>query len=121
MIASTVLLLAAQAASLPPAVENEIVVLGRRLATWRGRARLRDGVVRCETTSSSGDARLDALRCDGMRWCMNESDAAMQATDGLSRTERRTRIAAVETRLAACATDYERRSLEHLARERLAQ
>lgn len=117
----TALLLTTQAAPLPPAVADEIVVLGRRLATWRGRLQIRDGVVRCQTSTSSGDARLDALRCDAMRWCAARSDADMQATEGLPRAERRTRIAAVETRLASCGVDYEQRSLEHLARERLAQ
>ena len=76
MIFAASLLLAQAVAAAPPEPppENEIVVLGRRLAETRvdWTSRRRDGAIqirRCRVTKSSGDKGLDRLLCQAVREC----------------------------------------------------
>jgi len=54
----------------PQSVEEEIVVMGRRLADWRGQATFMNKRPRCKTIKSTGDARIDRIGCDAMTQCI---------------------------------------------------
>lgn len=62
-------LIAAEPVAEPP-VENEIEVIGNRLRNWRGKWKLRKGVVSCKTTRSTGDKAIDAIGCNAMVECV---------------------------------------------------
>jgi hypothetical protein len=72
---ASLLLAQAVAAAPPPAeADNEIVVLGQRLAETRAdwSTRLRGGAMtirRCKITHSSGDRQLDKVVCKALREC----------------------------------------------------
>ncbi|GAA0757543.1 hypothetical protein FHS52_000467 [Erythromicrobium ramosum] len=53
-----------------PEVDNEILVIGRKLQDWRGTWRLNDGTVSCKTRRSTGDKAIDAIGCDAMVQCI---------------------------------------------------
>ena len=64
------LLQAASPAVPPPApAEDDVVVLGRRLGTWRGRIVSNPLWTRCRTTQSTGDAAIDGVGCAAMSAC----------------------------------------------------
>ena len=69
MLIAALALAAAQPAPEQP-VGDEIVVIGRKLESWRGSWRLRDGAVTCKTRRSTGDKAIDALGCDAMVACI---------------------------------------------------
>ena len=53
-----------------PSVEEEIVVIGNRLESWRGQATFMNKRPRCKTIASTGDARIDRIGCDAMIHCI---------------------------------------------------
>jgi hypothetical protein len=69
MLIATLALAAAQPAPEQP-VGDEIVVISRKLESWRGSWRLRDGAVTCKTRRSTGDKAIDAVGCDAMVSCI---------------------------------------------------
>lgn len=81
MILMSLVLAAAQtpAPALTPRQEEEIVVLGRKLDTWRGNARFRKGRYECKTKHSSGDPALDRVACHAMTHCMSQVQPKVDA------------------------------------------
>jgi hypothetical protein len=78
------LLLQAQAAAppanLPAEAQQEIVVIGQRLAQWRNGVReLPNGAIQCTTVRSSGDREVDQLGCSAMSVCYREVQPALTA------------------------------------------
>jgi hypothetical protein len=53
----------------PAAKQQEIVVIGQKLKTWRGVIKTRKGIPTCKTRKSSGDKAIDAIGCDAMMAC----------------------------------------------------
>jgi hypothetical protein len=67
--------LALQSASVvPPAplVQEEIVVIGQKLKTWRAQAKFRNGRSRCVTKASTGDKAVDAIGCTALVTCFTQ-------------------------------------------------
>jgi ferredoxin len=66
----------AHGASPPESLEEEIVVVGRKLVDWRGQATFMNKRPRCKTIKSTGDAAIDRIGCDAMTYCIvNTRDA----------------------------------------------
>ena len=88
LVAALVLAQAVGAAPPPAEADNEIVVLGRRLAETRAdwSTRLRGGVMtirRCKITHSSGDRQLDKVVCRAIRECVKHIPADARTGDAL--------------------------------------
>ena len=89
-VLASLLLAQAVAAPPPPAeADNEIVVLGRRLAETRAdwSTRLRNGVMtirRCKVTHSSGDRQLDKVVCKALRECAPRIPADARTGDPMT-------------------------------------
>jgi hypothetical protein len=114
------LILAAAAA---PAVDNEIVVIGRKLKTWRGNLQQVDGDLVCRTRKSTGDAAIDAIGCDGMLACyapLQPQLDAIAASD-LRRADKNRRIEAAAQSAIPCLDAYHERAIDQLAAERAPQ
>ena len=83
-----ILLLAAQTALLEPApepaVDQDIIVVARKLERWKGRFSQRGNVTKCKTTVSSGDKEIDAVGCDALRLCLSPMMPRIQASDDKS-------------------------------------
>lgn len=90
----------------PPAAETqrEIVVLGRKLRDWRGRYRMKNGVVRCATTKSTRDKDIDAIGCRAIVVCISRFQPRVEAMAerGRPSAERKAIKAAVERDLTEC-------------------
>ncbi|MEQ1510719.1 MAG: hypothetical protein ABL909_10020, partial [Sphingopyxis sp.] len=75
MTLTLVALIGAQAEVAPsvdPESEADIVVLARRLDSWRGRARERNGALECQSIQTSGDRDVDQIGCNAMIICMTQ-------------------------------------------------
>ncbi|WP_375291187.1 hypothetical protein [Qipengyuania sp.] len=104
----------------PPAPSTEIAVIRKRLATWRGSMKKKGDHFVCKTRKTSGDAALDAIRCDAMRYCAQQVDGRMQAvlSASLPKADRQSRMDAVAQSMKPCMETYEDASVAKLARER---
>lgn len=80
LLFATLALAATQPAVEAPA-EDEIVVMGNKLRTWRGTWRVSDGVVKCKTKRSTGDREIDAIGCSAMVTCMTPLVPQWQAIE----------------------------------------
>ncbi|MXO86893.1 hypothetical protein GRI38_12730 [Altererythrobacter aurantiacus] len=123
IISSLLLMQAAPADTAEPMLEDvqqEIVVIAERLKDWKGRLGKDDTGLSCETTKSSGDAQVDAIRCDAMIACFTPIEDAMDAAYASddAAPERRARINALVETTVPCISDYERQAAIALAEER---
>ncbi len=105
---------------MPPAVAEEIRVLAERMDAFRGRVRRADGAFACDIDESTGDAALDDIRCNALRYCAMQVDADVQALAALDlpRRERDARIGELAQTVGPCAEDYEDAVLTRMAWER---
>jgi len=71
--------LAQAGAAPPPADEGDVVVIARKLQTWRGVITTNILGTRCVTKRSSGDREIDAIGCDAMRRCWPDTTRAIDA------------------------------------------
>ncbi|UAK24097.1 hypothetical protein [Sphingomonas nostoxanthinifaciens] len=101
--------------------QKEILVLGRKLADWRGQTHLLHGRITCRTQQTTGDRQLDKLGCTVMRICVPPQEARLLA---ISRepdeTLRHDHVEAVNREIEACATDERSRRIAKLVDERAA-
>ncbi|MBJ7439146.1 MAG: hypothetical protein JHD35_09005 [Sphingopyxis sp.] len=51
------------------ALEDDIVVIARKMTEWRGSVRWKGDVVTCKTTKSTKHAMVDQLGCDALIGC----------------------------------------------------
>lgn len=64
------------------AVQDEIVVIARKLKEWQGDVRLKKGVAKCRTIKSTKDAVMDKIACDAAIQCTTpELEADYAALD----------------------------------------
>ena len=90
----------------PHAVEmKEIVVIGDRLKSWKGKFAVRGTRSTCKTTVSTGDAEIDAIGCQAMAICLPPMQARIIASDakGIDRDIRKQMKAALGSELARCS------------------
>jgi hypothetical protein len=65
------LMLAQASPATPPAApEEDVTIIGKRLASWVGKVSTTFGITTCRTTRSTGDAAIDAVGCTALkrRW-----------------------------------------------------
>lgn len=100
--------------------QQEIEVIGQRLANWRGRVSPAGQAMRCITERSTGDPEIDRIGCDTMVVCITPIRSRIQSAHdrSRSRSERRTLEAAYSRDLTACFTEQHDRRTADLAERR---
>lgn len=101
-------------------VAQEIVVIGRKLKTWRATIRTgRDGLT-CRTKASSGDPEIDALGCSAMMRCWPAARALFDASTakGLAKADRQRLQAQANETMTTCVAAQHREQIEALAMRR---
>ncbi|MEG3182247.1 hypothetical protein [Sphingomonas sp. LT1P40] len=101
---------------------EEVVILGRKLAGWRGSARMKDGRYTCRIRQSSGDKQIDAIGCMAMERCMTQVQpkvSAMLATNP-SREQRTVLFEPINREMSGCMKQVHDSELERLADRRAA-
>ncbi|MEP9402598.1 hypothetical protein [Sphingomonas sp. VNH70] len=122
-VVSLLILAGAQAA--PPeqaAPSEEITVVARKLRDWRGNASKRDGVTRCVTRRSTGDAEIDAIGCRALTDCMPrfEPEILAVANSTAKRAERERLNAPIYQRMGVCFAERRETLVRELADRRAA-
>ena len=121
---------AAEAAAPTPTreEEKEIVVMARKAAWWRGFWQNKDGVTTCATRTSTGDAEVDKILCDGLVDCapryIPEMEAVVRARQAAGATITPENIekilAPVQAKIRRCARASSRGPFIALIRARKA-
>ncbi|WP_374407337.1 hypothetical protein [Pelagerythrobacter sp.] len=73
---------AAQAQTVPAPVApapQDGAAIAAKLKTWKGSVARADGRLVCRTRTSTGDRRLDAIRCGAMLTCARDSQDELDA------------------------------------------
>lgn len=119
MIAS-LLLMVAIPQDAPPAVGDEIVVIGERMKAWRAGIRFRNGKATCTIRTSTGDAEIDRVGCDSMTQCFEAMKPRFDATQdkALSRVDRKQRLDEANQDLTTCVKDKRGDMIAELAARR---
>ena len=109
----------APAPELTPRQQEEIVVLGRKLETWRGTAHARKGRHECKTSRSSGDPAVDRIACSAMVRCMSRAQPTVDRllANRLSRKDRERLLQPVQAELKLCMQAAHQEGLRQLARQ----
>ena len=102
--------LATQPVIRPAPQETEIVVTARRLKNWRGKASVSRRGSRCRTIQSTGEAGLDQIACDSLRYCMIRLTPEMSAASDLklSKAVREERLTSLNRQLEDCGAEQHR-------------
>lgn len=103
MSAIAALFLAAAPSALP--AESDVIVVTRRLESWRGRLNSRPGEkAACRTTRSTGDRAIDAIGCQTLISCIAPVQPQMLeiANSHLGRDEKRVRLDALAQTRVPC-------------------
>ncbi|WP_120716913.1 hypothetical protein [Tsuneonella amylolytica] len=123
MILAAILLSAtgpAAAAPLAAVPDDEIVVMARKLKTWRGSWGSKKGVFSCSTKRSTGDAEIDAIGCAAIDHCVRPRVPEFQAIADakLPKAERNRRMNALSQSLLPCMDARHQSGIEALADRR---
>lgn len=120
MIEMAMLMLLAGQTAPEASVAEEMVVIGQRLRTWRGRITPAGAALRCVTTTSTGDAEIDRLGCSAMVACFTPMRPRMEASADRRRAaaERRAIARAVEHELGPCLVQRNDRLVADLVERR---
>ncbi|WP_394270493.1 hypothetical protein [Qipengyuania sp.] len=118
--------LAALALAAAPAAEpvalaaDQIVVIGERLKTWRGKWRTDKGAARCQTTKSTGDREIDAIGCSALEACVTPLIPRMQAiaASKAPRAERNRLMQAASQPIGPCLVERRGDGIAALAERR---
>ena len=86
---------------------KEIVVVGDRLKSWKGKFAVRGSRSTCKTTVSTGDAEIDAIGCQAMATCLPPMQTRIMASDakGIEPDARKKIKEALGRELARCSQD----------------
>jgi hypothetical protein len=116
------LVLAAAPAAAPPSPEagNEIVVIARKMKSWRGNVRQVDGELVCRTKKSTGDRAIDAIRCEAMLACYAPLQPEMSriAASDLGRAEKKRRMTETAQSAFPCLDQHHEAAVARLAEQR---
>jgi hypothetical protein len=104
LLAAALLVTAGEPAASPPADNEQIVVMGRKLREWRGTWRSKKGVLSCQTKRSTKDAEIDAVGCRALLKCVPPVVPKMQAiaASKLPKAERQRQMDAASQALIPC-------------------
>ena len=86
---------------------DDVVVVGRRLKTWRSQFSFRDGRPMCKTKVSTGDKQIDEIGCQAMRTCLpllSDRIAASELPDIEAEARHKMEVA-IGHDLSACLQD----------------
>ena len=99
---------------------DEIVVIGRKLKTWRGSVRSNRRGTSCRTRTSSGDPQIDAIGCAAMLHCWPATLPRFQASTakGIAPADRKRLQTDANAALVSCLTIEHRTRVEALADRR---
>ena len=120
------LLLAAGAAQAQPApeapspVEREAAAIGEKLKAWQGSVAKADGRLVCRMRASTGDRRLDAIRCGAMLTCVRPLEGQIDELIAADLPEGAKRRAFDRLLVSAkpCMDKYQDAAIARLAAER---
>lgn len=120
---SILLALAVAAAPAPPPspeVAQEIVVIGKQMKTWKGGVSKVGGRMICKTSKTSGDRRIDAIRCGAMLVCTKPLEARIDAlmVSDRSQAEKKRAFDALLKSSLPCLDEQEQDGIARLAEER---
>jgi hypothetical protein len=97
--------------------QQAIVVLGRKLGTWRGSARFSKGRYECVTKHSSGDRAIDGVACGALTQCMSrlqpKVDALLAGNPGSK--DREVLMQPINAELLQCVKTTREEGLRQLA------
>lgn len=127
MIIAAILMLAppqpAAGTARSAAVQDEIVVIARKLKEWQGYVRLKNGVAKCKTTKSTKDAVMDKIACDSAILCttpeLEAAYAAIESSD-ISEAERAGRASEFNRKATECTQTAADAQVTALAEQRAA-
>ncbi|MEG3166431.1 hypothetical protein U1701_17765 [Sphingomonas sp. PB2P19] len=110
------------ASTAAPTIQDEIIVIGRKLRNWRGSLKTKGGATRCVTKKSTGDRDIDQIGCDAMVTCFLKFEGEFRAVLSASRDKisRNSMNADISQRLAACVEERHNKLKEALADRRAA-
>ena len=111
LIAALFLTTAQVATAAPQDAADEIVVVGKRLKSWRGKATIKGSKASCKTSVSTGDKEIDLIGCQALEVCLPPFQTRVDASaaKGISSAVRKEMVAALNRDLADCVR--ERRSV----------
>lgn len=121
---SILLALAVATAPAPPPspeVAQEIVVIGKQLKTWKGGVSKVGGRMICKTSKTSGDRRIDAIRCGAMLVCTKPLEAKIDAlmVSDRSKGDKKRALDALLKSSLPCLEEQEKIGIARLAEERI--
>jgi lipopolysaccharide biosynthesis regulator YciM len=98
-------------------MENQIVVIGQRMRAWRGAIAKVNGTMTCRTQKSSGDAAIDAIRCNAMLSCVGPLAPQMDAimVSKAKRREKDKQATALTTTAVPCMEANHEKAVAALA------
>ena len=106
----------------PDLVEQQIVVIGEKLKGRKGSVAKAEGRLVCRTRTSTGDRKLDAIRCGAMLTCVRPLEPQvdeLMASDRSSDDKRRA-FDRLLVPAKPCMESYEDAAVARLAAERAA-
>ena len=120
MSALAAIVLVSAPAVFPAATADQIVVIGRRLETWRGKWGTKKGVATCRTTKSTGDREIDAIGCASLVSCVSPLIPQMQAIADmkLPKAERNRRLTGASQSIGPCLAERRGDAIAELAARR---
>lgn len=87
-------------------VDQEIVVIGRKLDRWTAQYVVRGARIDCRTEKSTGDQEIDAIGCSAFNACVGQLRGRIDESDrkDLKKGTRKRMKAAIKRDLAACVS-----------------
>ncbi|OYY64849.1 hypothetical protein [Sphingomonas sp. 28-62-11] len=88
-------------------VADEVIVVGRRLKNWRGKASFKGSTATCKTTISTGDQEIDGIGCQALEVCLPPLQGRVDASNakGIKPAVRKKMVTALNSDLAACVRE----------------
>jgi hypothetical protein len=105
------------------ALEDDIVVIARKMTEWRGSVQWKGDVITCKTTRSTKNATVDKLGCDALVGCTTsdvraEIDALKDRK--IPKSDRARRSQVVNLKVNECAEETAQNHINTLAQQRAA-
>ena len=103
------------------APDEDIVVIARKLAEWRGSAKWKGDVVTCKTTKSTKNVTADKIACDALTLCTTpdvRSEFTALKDRKIPKADRARRSEEVSRKVNECAEDVAQTHLTALAEKR---
>lgn len=105
------------------ALDEDIVVIGRKMTEWRGYWKLKGDVVTCKTTKSSKNVIADKLACDAIIVCTTQdviSEFTALKDRKILKADRIRRSSDVHRKVTECAQETALTQITALAEQRAA-